>query len=129
MEGGRRCIIQVVFASYHHSRSGWKKRSDVYEASWLPEKVAIGYRAMYAHGIHLRICEAEKEKVTFDSRVAAAVWRRSGSRNVHCADEVETAEYVGWVEEILELNYRRHSCIVLVCSWIPGDLGMQNAKV
>jgi hypothetical protein len=101
----------------------------VYEASRLPEEVATGYRAMYAHGIHLRIRETKRDKVTSDSGVAAAVSTHSRSRNVNYTEDLVTTEFVGWVEEILELNYRSHCCIVLVCSWIPGDLHMQNAKV
>jgi hypothetical protein len=38
-------------------------------------------------------------------------------------------EYVGWIEEILELDYRNHCCIVFVCSWIPVEMNGQNAKV
>jgi hypothetical protein len=44
---------------------------DVIEASKLLEKIAISYRAMYAHGMHLRIFTAEEEKVTCDSVVAS----------------------------------------------------------
>jgi hypothetical protein len=44
-------------------------------------------------------------------------------------DDVDSVEYIGWMEEILELNYRSHCCIVVLCSWIPGTLGIRNAKV
>jgi hypothetical protein len=44
-------------------------------------------------------------------------------------DEVDTFEYVGWVEEILELNYRSHYCIVLVCSWIPRAQNIRHPKL
>ena len=106
-----------------------KPTLDVYNSSRLPEIMATGYRAMYAHGMHLRIRGAEEDKVTCDSGVAAAIWERSRSRNIEYEDEVFTAEYVGWVEEIIELNYRSHCCVVLFCSWIPGSLDIWNAKV
>ena len=32
-----------------------KPTNDVFQASKLPERMATGYRAMYAHGMHLRI--------------------------------------------------------------------------
>ena len=32
-----------------------KPTNDVFQASKLPERMAIGYRAMYTHGMHLRI--------------------------------------------------------------------------
>jgi hypothetical protein len=106
-----------------------KPTRDVYEASCLPEKMATGYRAMYARGMHLRIREAEEDKVTFDSGVAAAVWERIRSTDTNAMDKVDSAEYVGSVEEILELNYCSHCCVVLLCSWIPGTQGIRNAKV
>ena len=102
---------------------------DVYQSSKLPEPIATGYRAMYAHRMHLRIRGAEEEKITCDSGVAAVVWERRRSRNVEVGDKLLTAEYVGWVEEIIELNYRSHCCIVLLCSWIPGSQDIMNAKV
>jgi hypothetical protein len=104
-----------------------KPTRDVYEASRLPEKMATGYRAMYARGMHLRI--RELDKVTFDSGVAAAVWERIRSTDTNAMDKVDSAEYVGSVEEILELNYCSHCCVVLLCSWIPGTQGIRNAKV
>ena len=111
------------------NNSDEKPTRDVYESSRLPERLATGYRAMYAHGMHLRIRGAEEDKVTCDSGVAAAVWERRRNRNVECGDEVVTAEYVGWVEEIIELDYRSHCCIVLLCSWIPGSQDIPNRKV
>jgi hypothetical protein len=38
-------------------------------------------------------------------------------------------EYAGWIEEILELNYRSHCCIVLLCSWIPAKVVPGNTKI
>jgi hypothetical protein len=106
-----------------------KPIEDVYEASRLLERVATGYRAMYVHGMHLRIRDAEEDKLTCKSRVAAAVWECKRSRDSDTVDNVDSVEYVGWVEEILELNYRSHCCIVVIYSWILGALGIRNAKV
>ena len=106
-----------------------KPTVDVYEGSRLPNVMATGYRAMYAHGMHLRIRGAEVEKVTCDSGVAAAIYERRRSRDAESMDDVFTNEYVGWVEEIIELNYRSHCCVVLLCSWIPGSQNIRNAKV
>ena len=96
-----------------------KPTEDVFQASKLPERMATGYRTMYAHGMHLRIREAEQDKVTCDSGITATVSERRRSRASEEVDEIDTSEYVGWVEEILELNYRSHCCVVLVCSFIP----------
>jgi hypothetical protein len=38
-------------------------------------------------------------------------------------------EYVGWIEEILELDHRSHYIIVLLCSWVPAKLDDINSKV
>jgi hypothetical protein len=106
-----------------------KPSQEEIEESRLPEKMGTTYRAMYAHGMHLRIRSAEEEKVTYDSGVAAAVLRRSRGRAGARSGEVEKTEYVGWIEEIMELNYRNHCCIVLVCAWIPGQTTGLNPKV
>jgi hypothetical protein len=106
-----------------------KPTRDVYEASCLLEQMATGYRAIYAHGMYLRIREAEEDKITSDSGVAAVVWERIRSTDTNAMDEVDNVEYVGSMEEILELSYRSHCCVVLLCSWIPGAQGIRNAKV
>jgi hypothetical protein len=38
-------------------------------------------------------------------------------------------EYVGWIEETLELNYRMHCVIVLLCLWVFAKLEDSNSKV
>ena len=111
------------------NNSDEKPSVDVYQSSRLPETMGTGYRAMYVHGMHLRIRGAEEDKVTCNSGVAAAVWERRRSRNVDCEDDLFTSEYVGWVEEIIELDYRNHCCVVFLCSWIPGSQLIPNAKV
>jgi hypothetical protein len=50
-----------------------KPSEDEFEESRLPEKVGTTYRAMYVHGMHLRVKSAEDKKVTCDSGVAAGV--------------------------------------------------------
>jgi hypothetical protein len=89
---------------------------DVKESSKLHEVDATTYRHMYAHGLHLRIKDSEEEKMTCDSVVAAAVWKKRTGREFQDVGEIETKEFVGWIQEILELDYRSHCCIVLVCS-------------
>ena len=67
--------------------------------------------------------------MTCDSGIAAAVSEHKRSRASEEVDEIDTSKYVDWVEEILELNYRSHCCVVLVCSFIPGIQGVRNSKV
>jgi hypothetical protein len=106
-----------------------KPTEEEVEESRLPKKVGTAYWAMYAHGMNMRIKSAEEEKVTCDSGVTSAVWRRSRGHAGTRSGYLETAEYVGWIKEILEVDYRNHCCIVLVCSWIPGTLKEPTAKV
>jgi hypothetical protein len=87
------------------ANSADKPSDEEVEESRLPEKVGTAYRAMYVHGMHFKIRSAEEEKVTCDSGVASAMWRRIQGRAINRAEQFETAEYVGWIEEILELNY------------------------
>ena len=81
---------------------------DVIEALKLPERGATSYRAMYTHGMHFRVQSAENDKVTCDSGVAASVVCRTVGRLGNESQHWGSHEYVGSIEEILELNYRSH---------------------
>jgi hypothetical protein len=50
---------------------------DTFKVSRVPESLAIGYCAMYAHGIHFRILSAEEVKFTYNNEVAACIWQRN----------------------------------------------------
>jgi hypothetical protein len=88
----------------------------VKESARLPSAVATAYKSMKVHGIHLRVCSVEYDKNTSDSSVAATFLQpRRGTEN-----EVEPilipVEYIGWIEEILELDNGGHCIIVLLYS-------------
>lgn len=102
---------------------------DVKEAPKLLETIATAYCHMYAHGMHFQIRSAEEEKVTYDNAIASAMWRKKSRREFQNLGEIEAKEYVGWIEEILELNYCSHCCIVLIYSWVPATLDLTNNKV
>ncbi len=38
-------------------------------------------------------------------------------------------EYVGWVEEILRLNYRVLNIVVLLCNWVKAKYVRRNATM
>jgi hypothetical protein len=111
------------------SNSGNRPSKDVIQASKLPEIRTTRYRAMYTNGMHLRILTTEEEKVTCDSAIATAMWKRSEGANSDEGGTLNKMEYVGWVQEILELDYRSHYIIVLLCSWMPAKLDDINSKV
>lgn len=105
-----------------------KPTHDEFEESKLPEKVAIAYPVMYAHGMYSRIKLAEDDKVPCHSGVVAIIWRRNRGRRVDRAWELENREFVRWIKEILKLDYRNHYYIVLLCSWVPATLQASNFK-
>jgi hypothetical protein len=59
--------------------------------------------------------------VTRDYGVVAAYTQqlRWGIRNGRPIDR--TAEHVGYIEEILELDYRNHCTTVLLCEWVKAS--------
>lgn len=88
----------------------------VEDSSKLPALEARCFKSMYAYGYHFRVKNAEQSATsTCDSGVAAIFHRpcRSGCRdeNIVNAD----FEYIGQIIDIVELNYRRHCIVFLVC--------------
>lgn len=85
-----------------------------YDLSRPPSLIATAYRSMKAYGMHLRCRSVEASRTSMDSGVHAIFTDDAGE---------ETEEYVGWVEEILELEYRSTCVVVLLCSWVKGKMG------
>jgi hypothetical protein len=106
-----------------------KPSIDQCKASKLPEQQATGYRAMYARGLHLRARLVEEEKVTCDNGITSFVFRAIRGRRVENGCHFEATEYIGWIEEIVELNYRSHCCVVLVCSWVQAYPAREGASI
>lgn len=98
--------------------AGQRVDDDVVQYSQPPERYATSHRQMHAFGMHLRIRTAELGLVTRDSGVVASFTRqlRWGLRNGQPLQRTE--DYVGYIEEILELDYRNHCTTVLVCDWV-----------
>jgi hypothetical protein len=84
---------------------------DVIRLSKLPSLRASRYRSMWAFGNHLQVAHLR----TCDSSVAATFLRpcRSGVQDRNPV--LASIEYVGNVEEILEVNYGGLFVTVLVC--------------
>jgi hypothetical protein len=101
----------------------------VKDSAKLPSSEAIAFRAMKAHGMHLRVRSAEQDKNTYDSTVAATFLRPSGRPENEVNLTMIPVEYIGWIEEILELNYGGHCTIILLCSWMKARVGDPHATV
>ena len=93
---------------------------DFVQYSQPPERYAVAHRQMHAFGMYFRVRSAERGLVTRDSCVVASFTSqlRWGIRNGRPIER--TDDYVGYIEEILELNYRNHCTTILVCNWIQG---------
>ncbi len=84
--------------------------------SMPPTLEARLYQTMFAFGNHIRVSNVEEHLTTFDSGVAATFeWEcRLGPNDRRPI--LAKLEYVGWVEEILELNYSVLRIMVLLCN-------------
>lgn len=98
--------------------AGDSLENDVLHYSCPPERFAIAHWHMKAFGMHLRVRTSEGGLVTRDSCVVATYTQqlRWGIRNGKPIDH--TAEHVGYIQEILELDYRNHCTTVLLCEWV-----------
>jgi hypothetical protein len=82
-----------------------------------PLPIAVAYKSMYTFGNHYRFLSFERPLKTCDSRVAAT-FRQVCKNDTRDSNQINVdVEYVGHVEEIFEMNYRRHCLVVLVCDF------------
>ena len=109
--------------------SGAHVDDDVVQYGQPPERYAISHRKMYAFGMHFRCRSAEGGLVTCDSCVVGTFTRQMpwGLRNGRPMER--TDEYVGYIDEILELDYRNHCTTVLVCDWVQQSHDPRNSNV
>lgn len=93
---------------------------DVIDLCTLPTYTATAYRSMYAYGNHFRVRSAEANLTTMDCGVAGKFDQecQAGPRDRNTVRA--PVEYVGWVEEILELDYGRVQAIVFLCNWVKA---------
>lgn len=102
---------------------------DILQYSQPPERYATSHRHMYACGMHLRVRSSEAGLVTRDSCVVASFtsqlrWGLVGGRPIERTDD-----YVGYIEEILELDYRNHCTTVLLCDWVSNSHDVRHPNV
>ena len=94
-----------------------------------PLPIDDAYKSMHAFGNHYRVISSERPRKACDSGVAATFTQlcRNSTRD---GNQVNAAvEYVGHIEEILELNYRRHCIVVLVCDFVKANYRGDNATI
>ncbi len=81
--------------------------------SILPSDYAITYNFMYAFGNHLWVKTAKWHLSTLDSRVVAMFEQECCSHSSDRNPIIASLEYVGWIEEILELDFGGFQTIML----------------
>ena len=97
--------------------------------SSLPNQTAMRYRSMSGYGYHYRVRSAEEQMKTMDSGIAATFLRecRSGPRDRNPV--VAPIEYVGYLEEIIELDYTTFRPVVLIGTWVKANYRGAHATV
>jgi hypothetical protein len=94
-----------------------------------PSDQAKSYRSMYAFGNHIRVRSAEAQWTTMDSGVAATFRQlcRAGLKDTNL--KAAELEYVGWIEEILAVDYGHFEVVVLYCNWVVANMKGDGATV
>jgi hypothetical protein len=92
---------------------------DLQALAKFPQNVATSYQSMYAYGFYLRTRSAELHLKSMNSGVVATFQRpyRNGRRDRNFV--MASLEYVGNVDEILELVYGTVCMVVFICTWGP----------
>ena len=98
-------------------------------ASKFPSTRVKKYRSMFSQGYHFRVQSAESHLKTCDSGLAGTFLRSCragvGDRN----PVVAPIEYVGKLDEIIEVDYGAFKQVVLVASWVQANYRGANATV
>jgi len=109
--------------------AGAEMDADVVQYSEPPERYATSHRQMYCFGMHFRVRSAEASLVTRDSCVIAS-FTQEHRWGIHNGSPIEsTTDYVGYIEEILELDYRNHCTTVLVCDWVRTSRDARSPNI
>ena len=103
--------------------------ADIVDTARGPLHVATTYKSMHAYGNYYRVCSSEQALRTTDSGMAAT-FRQVCRNGIRDSNQVNAdMKYVGHIEEILELNYRRHCLVVLVCDFVKANYVGENATI
>ena len=97
-----------------------EEEPDIIDMCMRPTLKATSYRSMYVYGNHFRVRSAKTNLSTIDCGVAATFNQEchSGPRDRNTIRAL--VEYVGWIEETLELDYGRFQAVVFLCNWMKA---------
>ena len=100
--------------------AGEEVDNEIIDICMPPTLMAMSYRSIYAYENHFWVRSAEMNLSTRDYGVAATFDQgcQSGPND---RNRIRAAmEYIGWIEEILELDYGRFQVLVLLCNWVQA---------
>jgi hypothetical protein len=84
---------------------------------------------MYVFGNHLQVSIAKEQLITNDSGISAMFEQEWVSRQNDQQPISAKWEYVGWIEEIFEFNYKVINNLVFFCNWVKANYIGNNAMV
>lgn len=102
---------------------------DVVHMFMKPTLEAWSYRGMQNFGNHFKVASAKKHLITNDNGVATIFQQECVLRPIDENPIFAKLEYIGWVEEILELNYMVLKLVVLFCNWVKANYTGSSAIV
>lgn len=110
-------------------RRGAIVSEDVKDLMMPPSRKATNYRAMNAYGNHIHVRSAEVDLITCDSGVVATFSQEcqaiAGDRNMMTTN----LEYIGWMEEIIGVDYINFKLLVLYYTWVKADMRGPHATM
>jgi hypothetical protein len=94
-----------------------------------PSLTGKSFRSIYAYRNHHQVCSVEGPLSTCDNGVAATFAQScctsSSDRNMTTLK----LEYIGWMEEIIVVDYGRFELVLLYCSWMQANTEGARATV
>ena len=90
---------------------------DVYALLLPLRREAKAYKAMYAYGSHIQVRGVEATMSTCDSGVAVMFLQSCRSSFSDKNMRTTNLKYVGWVDEIISVDYEQYEVLVLYCTW------------
>ena len=100
--------------------AGMHVEEDVKNLTLPPSCEAKSCRSMHAYGNHIRVRGAEVDLSTSDSGVATTFSQACHASRKDRNHTVANVEYVGWVEEIIGVDYGKFELLVLYCKWVQA---------
>ncbi len=97
--------------------------------SMPPTLKAMSYWTIYAYGNLICVANAKEHLTINDYGVVATFEQECVLGSNDQRPILAKLEYVGWVEEILELNYGVFNIVVLLCNRVKTNYTRNNATM